>query len=313
VSDLPLSQIAANENSEIQLLRLAAASVFYASGKRILGLQAILTVLGGFASAIVIASFPQIKVWAAFYAFTIALLDALVLERLQSEHRQTGARIQELFDCELFNFSWRSLVSGERPSPELITEHGTIYKQRHGICHLRDWYSPTVSALSLPLATLVCQHANAWWDSTLRRRYCTGLKVLLSVLVIFVFVLAILRGMTMDVFVLAVLAPLTPAILWGVREIRKNSAAAADLGRVETHIDQLWREGLEDGLASNSIGAESILVQNQIFHFRSTNPFVFNWVYRLLRARKEETMRTVSAQLVERARIELGRREARKP
>src|ERR1022692_2591358 len=44
--------------------------------------------------------------------------------------------------------------------------------------------------------------------------------------------------MTMDIFVLAVLAPLTPAILWGVREIRKNSSAADDLSKLQTYLVQ---------------------------------------------------------------------------
>lgn len=313
MSDIPLNEIAAKENSDLQLLRLAAASQVYLRGKRILSIQAILTVLGGFASALLSASFPQFKVWAAFYAFTVALLDAVVLERVQSEHRQTGARIQELFDCELFQFPWRYLVVGERPTPELVTEQGAIYKRKHAdASHLRDWYPPSVSALSLSLATLVCQRANAWWDSTLRKRYCTGLKVILWALVIFVFALAILRGMTMDVFVLAVLAPLTPALLWGVREIHKNSVAAEDLCRLETHINQLWHETLKGSLANDSTGAESILIQNQLFHWRSTNPFVFNWVYRLLRGRKEETMRSVAVQIVEQANCELNGREMRR-
>src|ERR1700682_161401 len=101
------NRISSEESSDRQLLRLAAARAVHARGKQILGLQAAITVLGGFVSPFVIARFPQFKVWAAFYAFTVALLDALVLERLQSEQRQIGARIQELFDCDLFELPWR--------------------------------------------------------------------------------------------------------------------------------------------------------------------------------------------------------------
>src|SRR6185437_418465 len=85
----PENRIGLEQNSDQQILRLCAASAVYARGKQILGLQATLTVLGGFASPIAVASFPQFRVWAAFYAFAVALLDALVLESLQSEQRQT--------------------------------------------------------------------------------------------------------------------------------------------------------------------------------------------------------------------------------
>lgn len=296
------NKISSEQNSDRQLLRLAAASAVYARAKQILGLQAALTVLGGFASPIAVANFPQFKVWAAFYAFTVALLDALVLERLQSEQRESGAKIQELFDCDLFQLPWRRLVAGEKPTPEVVTEEGSRYKPRH-IDHsrLKDWYSSAVSRLSLPLARLVCQRTNAWWDSTLRKRYCTSLKLLLGALVIFVSAFAIHRGLTMDVFVLAVLAPLTPAILWGVREIRKNSSAADDLSKLQTHIDGLWHDALKGSLTDSVLDEESILIQNRIFQSRSRSPFVFNWVYRFLRGAKEETMRQVASQLVDQA------------
>jgi len=298
-SDNPISS---EQNSDRQLLRLAAASAVYARGKQILGLQGALTVLGGFASPIAIAGFPQFKVWAAFYAFTVALLDALVLERLQSEQRQIGARIQELFDCDLFQLPWRRLVAGEKPTPEVVTEEGSRYKRRRkDLSQLMDWYSSAVSQLSLPLARLVCQRTNAWWDSTLRKRYCSSLKILLWALVVFVFAFGIHRGLTMDVFVLAVVAPLTPAILWGVRELRKNSSAADDLNKLQTHIDGLWHDALNGSLTGKLLEEESILVQNQIFLSRSKNPFVFNWVYRVLRGAKEETMHQVARQLVDQA------------
>ena len=296
------NQISSEQNSDGQLLRLAAASAVYARGKQILGLQAALTVLGGFASPIAVANLPQFKVWAAFYAFTVALLDALVLERLQSEQREIAAKIQELFDCDLFQLPWRRLVAGEKPTPEVVTEEGSRYKQRHiDLSRLKDWYSSAVSRLSLPLARLVCQRTNAWWDSTLRKRYCTSLKLLLGALVIFVFAFAIHRGLTMDVFVLAVVAPLTPAILWGVREIRKNSSAADDLSKLQTHIDGVWHDALKGSLTASVLDEESILIQNRIFQSRSKSPFVFNWVYRFLRGAKEETMHQVAGQLVDQA------------
>ena len=302
MNQAPENRIGTEQNSDQQLLRLCAASAVYARGKQILGLQATLTVLGGFASPIAVSNFPQFRVWAAFYAFTVALLDALVLEPLQSEQRQIGARIQELFDCDLFRLPWRRLVAGEKPTPEVVTEKGCRYKQQQkDLSQLIDWYSPAVSRLSLPLARLVCQRTNAWWDFTLRKRYCTSLKVLLWALVIFVFAFGIHRGMTMDVFVLTVVAPLTPAILWGVREIRKNSSAADDLMKLQTHIDGLWHEALTGTLKGNDLEEQSILIQNQIFHSRSKNPFVFNWVYRFLRGAKEKTMHQVTAQLVEQA------------
>ena len=306
--------ISSDQNSELQLSRLAAATQVYGKGKRILGIQATITVIGGFISPVLVAHFSQLKVWAAFYAFAIALLDAIALERLQSDNLQTGAKIQELFDCELLVLPWRPLVAGERPAPELVTEACTRYRKTHkDFAQLENWYSPSVSQLPLPLARLVCQRTNAWWDSTLRKRYSGALTATLWALGLFVVGFAIYRGLTVDSFVVSVLAPLTPAILWGVREIRKHSSAAERLARLQVHIDRTWRGALTGSLTDNALETDSVSVQDEIFRSRSTSPFVFNWVYRILRAGKEQTMHMVSAQLVDQGISELSRREATKP
>lgn len=91
---------------------------------------------------------------------------------------------------------------------------------------LKDLYSPAVSQLSLPLARLVCQRTNAWWDSAPRKRYCTGLKMLLWFLIIFVFALAIHCGMTIDLFVLTVVAPQRARIIEHIRGNRRKSVTA---------------------------------------------------------------------------------------
>lgn len=54
---------------------------------------------------------------------------------------------------------------------------------------LKDWYPKEVAALALPLARLVCQRANCWWDANLRRKYANWLLAIL--IVTFVAVLAI--------------------------------------------------------------------------------------------------------------------------
>jgi len=296
------NEIGSVENSDQQLLRLAAASGVYARGKRILGIQVSLTVLGGFLSSATLGWFPQLKVWAAFYSFAVALLEALVLEPHQSELRKRGARIQELFDCEVLRLPWRNLVAGEQPTPEDVTEEGAKYERKHSdFSNLKDWYSPAVSRISLPLARLVCQRTNAWWDLSLRRRYSACLKIILGILVIFVFALAIHRGMTIEVFVLAVVAPLTPAILWGVREIRKHSVAASDLHRLQDYIEKQWQAALKGTIAGDTLLQASASIQDEMFHFRSKNPFVFNWVYRLLRSQRQDTMHRVADQLVNEA------------
>ena len=49
-----------------------------------------------------------------FRAVRRALVDALILERIQNYFRKAlAARTQEQFDCDLFGLEWRSLRVGE--------------------------------------------------------------------------------------------------------------------------------------------------------------------------------------------------------
>ncbi len=290
------------QNSDQQVLRLAAASAVYSRAKVVLAVQASLTVVGGFSWSIAVAKFPQYKVWAAFYSFTVALMDALVLERLQSRLRKQGAKIQELFDCQLFHLPWRGLLAGDPPDPELLIEEGTRYARKYtNLFHIKDWYPPAVSKVPLPLARLICQRSNAWWDASLRRRYSVGLQVVLWLLGVFVLVLAIRSGMTVEKFVLAVLAPLTPAILWGAREIRKQTSAMKELEKLKGHTELQWKAALSGGLAGEPLERASIEIQNEIFHLRSRNPFIFDWLNQLLRDRQQKTMSQAAEELVAQA------------
>lgn len=301
--DTPIANIiSVEQNSQRQILRIAAASTVYSRAKQVLAFQVVLTVLGGFAWSIAVARFPEAKVWASFYSFTVALVDALVLERIQSELRKQGAKIQELFDCELLHLPWRRLTAGDPPDPEVIAERGNRYIRKNpDLSRIKDWYPPSVSMVPLPLARLICQRSNAWWDASLRRRYGVGLQVLLWLLGVFVFALAIRAGMSLENFVLAVLAPLTPAILWGVREIRKQTSTTEALGKLKGHIEQQWNAALNSTVKGEGLDRTSVEIQNEIFHLRSGSPFIFNWVNQLLRDRQQKTMNEAADEFVAQA------------
>ncbi len=306
--DVPaVNAISVEQNSERQVLRISAASAIYSRAKQVLALQIVLTVLGGFAWSVTVAWLPQARVWAAFYAFVVALLDALVLEKTQSALRRSGAKIQELFDCELLHLPWRRLTAGDLPDPEGVTEQGSSYiKKNPDLSGIKDWYPPAVSKVSLPLARLVCQRCNAWWDASLRKRYSVGLQVVLWLLGAFVFALAIHTGMTLETFVLAVVAPLTPATLWGVREIQKQDSAKKELDDLKSHIQQQWQAALSGSLAGDALEQASIEIQNSIFQSRSKNPLIFNWLNKQVRDRQQETMNRVAEELVAQALSKTG-------
>lgn len=297
------NDLATEQNTDRQLLRFGAVSASYSRAKTVLALQIGLTIGGGLAWSILASRFPALAVWAAFYAFSVALLDALVLERYQTHLRKQGARIQELIDTDLFALPWRTITVGEPPETEVVHDEGRRYLARHGDAKLRNWYPPVVATVPIALARLICQRANCWWDARLRQRYAVALLTVLATLTLVVVSLGIMHGMKLDRFVLTILAPLTPAYLWGVREWHKQREAADVLDGLRKHAEDTWHRALSTELSDDEILPTSCAIQDGIFAARSQRPLIFNWIYRSHRERNEASMTVKAGELVAEATL----------
>lgn len=302
------NDLATDQITELQLLRFAAVSASYSRAKVVLALQIIMTIGGGLMWSIIASRVPRLAVWATFYAFSIALLDALALERYQTQLRKQGARIQELIDTDLFQLPWRTITVGEPPETEVVHDEGQSFLAKHGDAKLRNWYPPVVAAIPIALARLICQRANCWWDARLRQRYAVALGVVLATLTILVVTIGIAHGMTLDRFVLTIVAPLTPAYLWGVREWYKQSEAGEALDGLRGHVEKTWERALSAGVTDEELLATSCAIQNGIFATRSQRPLIFDWIYQSLRDRHEASMTAKAGELVQEATSRLPRK-----
>jgi len=141
-------------------------------------------------------------------------------------------------------------------------------------------------ATALPLARLICQRANCWWDAHLRRKYSFGLKVILVAVTIAVVMFGVESNRTLGQLVLSVIAPLSPALLWGIREIRKQDEAAEALDKLRSQVEQTWESALRGAVTSEAAEQISIAIQNEIFDRRSRHPLIFNWINRLARSKQ---------------------------
>jgi len=307
MNEATTNHIAQQQNSDAQLLRLAAASGVYSRAKVVLAIQFALTVPAALATVLIATYSPTLKHWTVTYSFAVALLDALLLERYQAYLKKQGAKIQEAFDCDVLSLKWRKPKAGEPVETEVVHDEGNSYIKGHpDLNKLRDWYPPVVSQLPLLLARLVCQRANCWWDAKLRRKYSFILKLILWLLTALVVVFGLQTNQTLGQLVLAVVAPLSPALLWGIREIRKQDEAAEALDNLRGQVEQTWDHALDGTLAGDALQQTSIDIQNEIFERRSRHPMIFNWINRLVRDKQQASMNDKAQELVETARKRLG-------
>ena len=293
------------QNLPENIKKLAAQRHYYSRAKKLAAAQALLDVLTPIAGAIAVALMPESDVWAAFAGIAIALLDTVWLEPLQNNIKDVGARVQEEFDCSVLQLPWNYPLTGQHVNPEDIHEAYCGYKPSKS-APLEDWYPKAVSSLPLYQARLICQRTNSWWDAKLRRRYCGWIGGTLSVVSVCVFMLGLVHGISLQKFVLAVVAPLLPAVLWAAREYKRQRDTALRSDRLKEYGETLWEQIIRGEVDESEVSKRSREIQDAILIRRQESAPVFNWIYKLLRSKQEEQMNIGAQAMAEQIQIKGG-------
>ena len=292
-----MSPITSRQNLPANIDRLIAQRHLYACAKRISVFQLLLagsvTILG----AIVVSVWTEAQPWVALAGILVPLVNTGCLDSWQDRVRKAAARMQEDFDCDVLNLPWNDILAGRRPSPEDVREAAgkAAVETRQ---QLTNWYPATVKSVLLHQARVICQRSNCRWDSRLRGRYRLGILASLASVSVVVFLLGFANDMNMQQFVLAVAAPLSPSLLWGMREARRQKDAAATVERLKDLVDAVWREVCGGELTELTATRRSRELQDGILTHRQTSPLVFDWVYRLKRREHEEQMEISAEEMV---------------
>ncbi|HOB58900.1 MAG TPA: S-4TM family putative pore-forming effector [Methanoregulaceae archaeon] len=279
------------QNETLQLQRLAAQRQLYSSAKNVKKIKCILTIPVLSILSIITFFVSDFKIWFAFYGICLVLLNSVLLNPLGNSLQSQAAIIQELFDCEVLHLQWPKWKLTERPDPELIQKESAIYlKKNQDFSALQNWYPIQIGRIPLPLARIICQRVNLKYDADLRRNYITKLLLLFIFVGIFIAALAILGGLNVETFVLVMLTPLLPLIIWGIEEYTKNIHAADHLEKLKSLSEQLWNSSIKSPIPIEQFEMESRDLQNEIFEFRKNNPLVFDWIYTLLKQSQQNQM-----------------------
>lgn len=295
------NRIPEKQNTERFVEYLAASSRLYSRAKTLTALQVILTVPLPLAFSVLAILFPGLKVWAAFYGVTIPIFDAIFIERLANDCKKQAAKIQERFDCDLLELDWNHLKAGDEPTRERIHRAAKKYNSKKSNQPKVNWYSRSVEKLPLLLARIVCQRSSILWDTELRRTYTNGLIGMACGLGVAAPLVGLALKMSMEVFVLSILAPIFPTLLWVIREIKKQREAIGTQERLMRFVEGIWKDALDRRRTDQQLGTASRELQDEIYLHRSSNQPVFNWVYNLMRTKQEDEMAVGVEEMVEQA------------
>jgi predicted pore-forming effector associated with SMODS systems len=291
------NNIAQRQNEDQSLQLLSAQRRLYSWAKIALAIQVIVVVVIPGVLVVVEHFEESLKLWAALAGLVISILDVLLLDPVKAALRHKAAATQELFDCHVLELDWPSLKA-EKPDREDVHGVSAGYDEADG---LRDWYPTEVGTLPLYVARIICQRSNCWWDSKLRRFYRNVLYVLAGIGLVTAFVAASAWNLTLGDFVLSVMAPILPLVLWAIREAKQQSEAAERAARLKSFGDNLWGGVLQGNLAADKADAQSRAFQDEIYEHRRDSPMIFDWFYALFKDRFESQMTQGAADMIREA------------
>jgi hypothetical protein len=289
------------QNSELQIKRLAAQRFMYSTAKRAQIAQLLLVIPGTILLSILGLFIPSLAPWQAIYGVLVLLVEA-ILDNWQKHLRKQAAKIQELFDCETLDLDWNVLEIGPKPDIETVIEGSNNYLRKRGnFDELVNWYPPVVGNLPIHLARLICQRTNLRWDFQLRRWFAQRALALTAIVILLLFVFSLWNQLSLERFVLSVLAPALPVFSWGFREYQKQTEVAEDLERLKSQVEEYWNDAIKARISIHQVEVKSRALQDEIYDLRKDSPLIFDAVYSYFRMKYELLASKGAEELVQEA------------
>lgn len=267
----------ATENIEL----LAAQRNIYSKVKKIIGFQLVLSVPVAICAAIVTIMRPELRGYVALWGILVVVFDLFVFTPWIKKLRESGARVQELFDVKVLGLDWNEITVGKRPDPELIHEEAKKHgMEEKAIDSLRKWYPIIIDQVPEACGVIISQRSNVWWDARMRRKYTLFIRVILVLIALGLTGYGIYENKNMFEFLAYIVAPLASTYVFGYRQMMEHGDAADRLDKLKELSEKIWSDALA-GKDAATLKLKCRTLQDQIFEHRKKNPpifdFIFNW------------------------------------
>lgn len=284
-----MNTIRTSQNASQNLKYLKAGRVLYSKAKHAFGIQIIVTVvitiIFSFLKLIPKEELPfDLTACIGIGALVITCTEILFFNVYVSGLRTSGAKAQEVFDCNVYNLSWNSINAGSKPEKYVIENSAAQYIPDPK-APVEDWYDIDLDILSHERAILLCQETNLFYDAKLREHFKMANIVICIGIIVFSLFIAVLSDIKVSSYITAVLLPVLPMIVLTLKivmENRKSLIFSTDLRKTVLQ--------LKDRLDNPSV-AEVRAVQDKIFCSRKDSPLVPDWYYKWRRNSLEKLMK----------------------
>lgn len=269
------------QNNELNLKRLAAQRQLYSEAKKLMHIQFSLTGVFTVALAVIGNTIDEkYLVYTAFAAIIVAFLDEFFLSKKIDSIKQDAARIQEEFDCDVLRIPHNNIKIGNISMMESIQEKSKDYLAKHtDYSELNNWY-PGLNEDDNRYYRLICQATNCWWNQNLRGKYSDILLILLSCVFAIFLLVAIIKGITVSVFLMSVLTPILPALILVCKTRKDNSRAIENLNHMKGKLDEIISKAENsEHYSDEQLLNDSRCLQDMIFDNRALSPLISDKLY----------------------------------
>lgn len=293
-----MNSIPQKQNEERQLERLAAQREIYSSAKKLHLVQVVVTVFGPILLFIANVVWSNLGAYSALYGIIVFILDGIIMEPIIKGKKSKAAKIQELFDCEVLELVRSPLkVVDDVTVEEILLHYRAHSKIKTNLEKIRDWYPSNIGQLPMPIARIICQRANCWWDSKLRRRYSNFLKYVGLIIFLVLLIYAFFAEFSLTQLVL-IASGLVPLFQFCNKQYNEQREAASRLDELVSYSQNIWNKTI---LHNNSELAkdDSRRLQDEIFEHRCKSPLILDPFFKIFRDEHEELMNKSSEILIE--------------
>tara|TARA_R110002072_G_scaffold302379_2_gene484972 strand:- start:745 stop:1686 length:942 start_codon:yes stop_codon:yes gene_type:complete len=270
---------------------LLAQKTIYSRAKNYQGLLIFITVLLPILVSILIKLDSNL-IDQSNYIFALYLVLGAVgekiLEKVIDRLKNIAASIQEQFDCDVLDIEKNETINSMFIDKESIRRYSKKARKNTKLVEkVTDWYSLNLKAVKTNIASLLCQRTNITYDFSIRSRYKNAILILTILTFTVLLIIAFYNDLTLKTFLIEVILPSIPVIMFAYKEINSNIESIDNLN----HLRHLIESELS-GININSEIDETLLrkIQDRIYQNRILSPLIPDFIYYFVRTKLEDEM-----------------------
>ena len=222
----------------------------------------------------------------------LSLIAGLCLECIIKKERVLAAKIQQKFDCDVFELQWNKYAFGTQPTVEEIDYNAKSSNDEDFI----NWYDREVYTVDRKLAVIICQRINLTYDVALRKKFLSYITLICSIIFIAIMVVAFCENEGLRTTIVFVAVPLIPIIRWFFSTKKANVDDMDKCERIKRIIDEYIENYKNRGVTFNEI--DLCEIQNCIYEHRKTAFKIPDCIYKKMRSKQEKMVCATVAELI---------------